>query len=182
VEFAPRYESPAVIDIDSVIADPTPAVVRQRDRLTSALSELSSEDWAVPSRCEGWSVQDVAEHLASVNQFWLHSLRSGLRGEPSRLLLTFDPVTVPAQMVERARGAAPAATLERLAASNAELAGLLVSMSDGDWTKVAEAPPGPWANASRSNLMRYRPRWHTFALSLRPSTSMPARHVQVHSP
>jgi uncharacterized protein (TIGR03083 family) len=106
------------------------------------MSQLSSEEWASPSRCEGWSVQDVAEHLAGVNQFFLLSIGSGLRDEPSRLLASFDPVKVPAAMVERARGAAPAATLERLIASNAELAALLGSVPEDDWAKLAEAPPG----------------------------------------
>jgi hypothetical protein len=51
-------------------------------------------------------------------------------------------VTVPAAMVERARGASPVATLERLATSNAELAACLRSLSEDDWARPAEAPPG----------------------------------------
>lgn len=87
-------------------------------------------------------MQDVAEHLASVNQFFLSSIRSGLRGEPTRMLASFNPVKDPAAIVESARGAAPAETLERLAASNRELATLLRSLPECDWAKLAEAPPG----------------------------------------
>jgi uncharacterized protein (TIGR03083 family) len=132
----------AVIDVDSVVANPSEAVIRQRNRLADALSQLSLEEWNAPSRCEGWSVQDVAEHVAGVNQFWVHSLGAGLRDDPTRLLVSFDPVKVPAAMVEKARGVAPPMTLERLAATNAEVAALLESLSDGDWAKPAEAPPG----------------------------------------
>jgi uncharacterized protein (TIGR03083 family) len=142
VQLTPRYDGPAVIEVAALVADPSEPVIRQRNRLTGALAQLSPEEWASPSRCERWSVQDVAEHLAGVNQFWLLSIGAGLRREPTRLLRSFDPVKVPAAMVESARGAAPAATLEKLAASNAELASLLGSMSDSDWAKAAEAPPG----------------------------------------
>jgi uncharacterized protein (TIGR03083 family) len=142
MRLTPRYDGSAVIDVAALVADPSEAVIRQRNRLTGALAQLSSDEWSSPSRCEGWSVQDVAEHLAGVNQFWLLSIDAGLRGEPSRLLASFDPMTVPAAMVESARGAAPATTLEKLSASNAELAALLGSLSQSDWAKAAEAPPG----------------------------------------
>ncbi|MHB8437744.1 MAG: maleylpyruvate isomerase family mycothiol-dependent enzyme [Acidimicrobiales bacterium] len=142
VKLMPRYGSPAVIDISALVASPSTAVVRQRDRVAAALSQLSPEEWSVPSRCAGWSIQDVAEHLVSVNQFWVLSVGAGLLDEPSRFLASFDPVTVPAALVERARGEESTTTLEKLNASNAELAKLLNSMSDVDWMKLAEAPPG----------------------------------------
>lgn len=137
----PRYDGPPVIDLSDLGFGVAP-MIRQRARLTQELSDLSADDWAAASRCEGWSVQDVAEHLVGVNQFWLMSIRAGLRGEPTRLLVTFDPVAVPAAMVEAARGAPPEATLEKLAATNAELADLVGSASATDLDKPAEAPPG----------------------------------------
>jgi hypothetical protein len=90
-------------------------------------------------------VQEVAQHLVTVNQFWVLSIGAGIRGEPSRFLATFDPVTDPTSLVERARGEAPATTLEKLKSSNAELAALLRSMSESDLIKSAEAPPGHMA-------------------------------------
>ena len=142
MQFRPRYDGPPVIDVDAVVVDPSRAVIDQRARLAAALSDLSSRQWATASRCAGWSIQDVAEHLVSVNRFWVYSIAAGLRGEPTRFLESFDPVTVPAAIVEAARGEEPATTLEKLAASNSELATLLRSLSAGDWTKLAEAPPG----------------------------------------
>ena len=142
VQLNPRYDGPALIDVDALVVDPSAVVVRQRDRLAGALSELPSEAWGAPSRCEGWSVQDVTEHLVSVNHFWLLSLGAGLRNEPTRFLAAFDPVAVPAAIVESARGAAPEATLEKLHTSNAQLAAVLSSLSVSDLAKPAEAPPG----------------------------------------
>lgn len=142
MQFAPRYDGQAVIDVTPFVRDPASAVIRQRDRLAGELSEISPGEWATPSRCAGWSVQDVVEHLAGVNQFWLLSIRAGLGGEPTRLLASFDPVAVPAAMVEAARGAPPAASLEKLSASNAELATLVRSLSDRERAMPAEAPPG----------------------------------------
>jgi uncharacterized protein (TIGR03083 family) len=142
LQFTPRYDEPAVIDVTAVVEDPSALVIDQRDRLAGTLGELSPAEWSVPSRCAGWSVQDVAEHLAGVNQFWLLSIGAGLRGEATRFLESFDPVTVPAAMVEQARGAPPSATLEKLTASNALLAACLRSLSESDWARPAEAPPG----------------------------------------
>lgn len=138
----PRYEGPAVIDVAALISNPSEPVIRQRNRLTDVLSQLSSKEWSSPSRCEGWSVQDVAEHLVSVNQFFLLSISSALRGEPTRILASFNPVRDPAAIVQSARGAAPGSTLEKLAASNSEFAALLWSLRESDWEKLAEAPPG----------------------------------------
>ena len=142
MQLMPRYDGPSVIDVSAFVADPSVPVIRQRDRLAVALSQLSPEEWAAPSRCAGWSVQDVAEHLVTVNQFWVLSISAGIRDEPTRFLESFDPVTVPAALVESARGEAAATTLEKLTVSNAEFRALLDSMSERDWTKSAEAPPG----------------------------------------
>jgi uncharacterized protein (TIGR03083 family) len=142
VQLSPRYDGPVVIDVAAAVADPATAVIRQRDRLADELSTLTAEEWAAASRCDGWSVQDVAEHLASVNRFWLASIRAGLGGEPTRFLATFDPVTVPAAIVEQARGTAAAATLDKLVSSNAELSAVLGALTEDEWETVAEAPPG----------------------------------------
>lgn len=138
----PRYDGPPVIEISAFGADVPPAVSRQRDRLSDTLAEFSRQEWAAPSRCAGWTVQDVARHLITVDQFWVASIGAGVRNEPTRFLASFDPVADPAGLVERARGSSPEATLEELRATNAELAALLRSLSDGDRNKLAEAPPG----------------------------------------
>ena len=42
-------------------------IVGQRRRFGAALAALSDEQWAHPSRCEGWSARDVALHMATAN-------------------------------------------------------------------------------------------------------------------
>jgi uncharacterized protein (TIGR03083 family) len=44
-------------------------VADQRVQLADALAELSDDDWASPSLCDGWSVHDVLAHLV-----WLAEL------------------------------------------------------------------------------------------------------------
>src|ERR1039457_3430726 len=86
MRITPRYEGAAVINVDAVVRSPSAALVRQRARLAKALCGLSTEEWHTPSRCGGWTVQDVVEHLVGVNRFWSLSIQAGLRGEPTRLL------------------------------------------------------------------------------------------------
>jgi uncharacterized protein (TIGR03083 family) len=142
MRITPRYEGAAVINVDAVVRSPAAALLRQRARLAALLGGLTAGEWDTPSRCGGWTVQDVAEHLAGVNRFWSLSIRAGLRGEPTRLLASFDPVRVPAAMVAAARGASAPATLDRFQATTAELAAVVASLADADWDKPAEAPAG----------------------------------------
>jgi uncharacterized protein (TIGR03083 family) len=142
MRITPRYDGAAVINVDAVVRSPSAALVRQRARLAQSLRGLTAAEWNMPSRCGGWMVQDVVEHLAGVNRFWSLSIRAGLRGEPTRLLASFDPVRVPAAMVEAARGASASATLESFQATNADLAALVASLTDADWDMPAEAPAG----------------------------------------
>ena len=142
MRITPRYEGAAVINVDAVVRSPSAALVRQRTRLAESLRGLSTGEWNTPSRCGGWTVQDVVEHLVGVNRFWSLSIQAGLRGEPTRLLASFDPVRVPAAMVQAARGASASATLDSFQATNAQLGTLVGSLTDADWDKRAEAPPG----------------------------------------
>lgn len=144
MQLTPRYSDsgPPVIDVAAVVGDPFTPLVRQGARLVHELADLSVEQWLTPSRCAGWTVQDVAEHLAGVNAFWALTVEAGLRDEPTRFLANFDPVAVPAALVDAARGSPPSATLDRLTTSTAALASLLSALADTDWSKLAEAPPG----------------------------------------
>lgn len=117
-------------------------VTRQRRRLADALASLTDEQWAHPSRCEGWSNRDVIVHLDSTNSFWAFSIAAGLRGEPTKFLSGFDPVASPAQLVAESHELSPQAVLDRFTASTAALDTVLNSLSDSDWSELAEAPPG----------------------------------------
>ncbi len=99
MQLTPRYGPDPVITLDVAPAEILQPTVRQRARLAAALGAFSDEQWVHPSRCDGWSSRDLIVHLDSTNRFWSYSIAAGLRGEPTRLLATFDPVASPAELV-----------------------------------------------------------------------------------
>jgi uncharacterized protein (TIGR03083 family) len=144
VLLSPRYDAQPLVRIEAD-DDVCAAVVGQRARLGALLAELDARQWATPSRCEGWTVQDVIAHLIGTNQFWALSLTAGMAGEPTRYLATFDPVATPAEMVAGLRDLDPAEVLVRYTASAdalAEVVGQLAGLGPGVGAVVAEAPPG----------------------------------------
>jgi uncharacterized protein (TIGR03083 family) len=46
------------------------AIDDQRQRLVALLEGLSEEEWQQPSLCQGWTVRDVAAHVALQNTTW----------------------------------------------------------------------------------------------------------------
>ena len=137
--IAPDYDK-AVIELDGSPGDIAVPFLRQRRRL-DALS-LTDEQWRTPSRCDGWTAQDVIAHLVDVNGFWNLSIGSGLAGEPTRFLVGFDPKATPAALVEAARSQTPAETHARLVESHRALKELVGGLDDAGWCTLAEAPPG----------------------------------------
>jgi uncharacterized protein (TIGR03083 family) len=142
VRISPRYDGKPIIDVDAVVDNPSTVVIRQRDRFADALRKLTSAEWQAQSRCSEWTVQDVIAHLVGVNRYWNFALSAGARDEPTRVLADFDPVAVPAAMVDAARGTPPSETLDGFIESNAQLAATISTFSSEDWSKAGEAPPG----------------------------------------
>ena len=142
MQVSPRYDAPPVLEFDVAIGDVSVPLLRQRRRLGDFLATLDDADWATPSRCEGWSVQDVIAHLIGTNQYWGVSIHQGLKGEPTRYLAGFDPVATPAQMVDGLRALSPADVLEQYRASVAQLSDVFAELDDAQWEMLAEAPPG----------------------------------------
>jgi uncharacterized protein (TIGR03083 family) len=141
MKLRPQYGKDPLITLDgspSAIAVPT---VRQRRRLADALASFTEEQWAHPSRCDGWSARDVIVHLDSTNTFWTFSITAGLRGEPSRILADFDPAASPAQLVAASKETSEA-VLAKFTTSTDELVVLVESLDEADWSTLAEAPPG----------------------------------------
>src|SRR5918998_1243867 len=118
-----------------------PATVRQRRRLLDVLGSLTDDQWAAPSRCEDWSVRDVAAHLARVDSYWLASVNAGLAGEPTTWLRGFDPKATPAAMVESAGPTSPAATLAELRAATTALCDVIEGLDEHALSQRAESPP-----------------------------------------
>ena len=142
MKISPVYGEAPVLRLDGVVDDVATPLLRQRDRLGELAATFDDEHWAAPTRCDGWSVQDVIAHLASTNQFWTMSINAGAAGEPTRFLTDFDPVATPAQLVEGTRSWTPAEALERFCRSNDRLRAAVEALDEPAWSLPAEAPPG----------------------------------------
>src|SRR5689334_1681854 len=56
--------------MDAILA----ALGRQHAALAALLDRLDDEDWARPTRCEGWDLADVVLHLAQTDELALASV------------------------------------------------------------------------------------------------------------
>jgi uncharacterized protein (TIGR03083 family) len=142
VLLTPRYDGPPILAFDGQADDVLAPLVRQRRRLEQLLAGLDQEQWAAPSRCEGWRVQDVVAHLIVVNAFWATSVRAGRRGEPTRILTGFDPAESPPQLIEGMTGLQPVEVLDRFVASDDGFLAALDGLDAAGWATLAESPPG----------------------------------------
>ncbi len=110
--------------------------------MEASLRALDEQEWLHPSRCEGWTVQDVVTHLSSTNTFWAVSMQAGMASKPTRFLASFDPVQSPAQLVREAAGATVAETLRGFSEGVEAMAAAIEAVGDEHWDTTAEAPPG----------------------------------------
>lgn len=140
--IGPRYAGPTILSVEGRLGDQLEPFTRQRRRMQEMLAGLSDEQWSTPSRCDGWTVRDVAAHVAGVNQFWRASIRSGLGGTPTRFLVGFDPVATPATMVEQMTTLTPGEVLVQFVASNDALLAVVADLTDAGWSMTAESPAG----------------------------------------
>jgi len=138
----PRYDGPPLMHLAGPIGDPSVPLMRQRRRLGGLLSGLDDEQWAAPSRCDGWSVRDVVSHLVTVDQFWVLAATEGLAGRPTRYLADFDPVATPAQLVEGTRDVPPAEVLAGYLDGIEVFGSVVADLDEERWSMPCEAPPG----------------------------------------
>jgi uncharacterized protein (TIGR03083 family) len=139
---APRYDGPAVIEIDGDPDDVLAPLVRQRRRLAELLATLDDQQWMTPSRCEGWSVRDVVAHLAGAEAFWQFSVLAGLAGTPTTVMTAFDPVATPAQLVAGMATLSSAEVLQQFVTGMEGFLGAVDGLDAAGWSTTAEAPPG----------------------------------------
>ncbi len=141
MRITPRYDGPDIVTFVQT-TEIGEAFVRQRRRLQATFALLDDDEWGIQSRCEGWTVQDVAAHLDIVNRFFHSTIAAGLAGEPTQVLDGFDPKATPAAMVEAVHEASPAETLAGFVDSNDDLCDLVGGLDDLQWSVIAEAPAG----------------------------------------
>lgn len=140
--IAPRYDNAPIIAIDGPIDDQRETLVRQRQRMVTELADLTDDEWRTPSRCEGWTAQDVIAHLISTNDFWRVSIEAGVAGSPTRFLAGFDPKATPAELVRAMQSMSPSETFTRFVVSTDALCAVSDALDDAGWAAIAEAPPG----------------------------------------
>jgi uncharacterized protein (TIGR03083 family) len=142
MKVSPRYDGPPLISIDGSARDQLAPVVRQRHRMETMLAGLTDDAWHAPTRCEGWDVQDVIAHINGVNAFWEASIKAGLAGTPTRILVGFDPVATPALMVDAVRSLTSKEVYEQFVTANDSFLATIAGLDDDGWATLAEAPPG----------------------------------------
>ena len=142
MQLNPDYGPAHLITLDGPAAAVAEPAIRQRQRLAAAVTTFTDEQWAHPSRCEGWSNRDVIVHLDSTNSFWAFAITAGVQGAPTQFLATFDPVASPAQLVAGAGERSTQEVLASFAASTAALVDVWSALNDDTWSATAEAPPG----------------------------------------
>lgn len=142
MRLTPRYDGPPVLRFAGTVGDPSVPLLRQRRRLGGILGRLDDGQWATASRCDGWTVRDVVAHLVGVDQFWVLSISAALAGAPTRYLDDFDPVAVPASMVDGTQEQAPAEVLSQFLDGIEAMAAVVTGLDEAQWSLPAEAPPG----------------------------------------
>lgn len=140
--LAPRYDGPAILSVEGQPNDQLQPLTRQRRRMTAMLAELTDEEWAMPSRCVGWTARDVVAHLVGVNTFWHGSVVAGLAGRPTRVLTGFDPATTPPMMVGGMSSLTTHEVLDQFVSTNEALLSAVAELTDEGWSMAAESPAG----------------------------------------
>jgi uncharacterized protein (TIGR03083 family) len=106
-----------------------PGLLQELDDFSSLLRTLDDEEWSTPSRCEGWTVGDVAAHLTG-------SMTDIVSGN-------LDGIGTPAvtqREVDERKGRTPAEIAEELDATTKASADMLAIFDDDAWN--APAPAG----------------------------------------
>lgn len=142
MKLSPRYEGPAIIEIEGPFNDCAEPVRRQRRRFEEMLTGFSAQQWQAPSRCDGWSVHDVVAHLVGVNSFWAMSVIAGISGTPTCVLENFDPAATPPLMVEPMRSMPTDELLAQFIATNSQFLDALAQLDEQQWAATAESPVG----------------------------------------
>jgi uncharacterized protein (TIGR03084 family) len=105
------------------VPDVVDALDAQQQELDALLADRPPAGWAAPSRCAGWSVQDVVLHLAQTDEMAVGSVAGDLTGVLARLADGVEPAGGVDEgadaLVRSGRGAPPAEVLDRWRAAAA---------------------------------------------------------------
>ncbi|MDP9073426.1 MAG: maleylpyruvate isomerase family mycothiol-dependent enzyme [Actinomycetota bacterium] len=116
-------------------ADPWPMIHTERKALAADLEPLSAQQWATPSLCQGWTVQQVLGHMAATaaitpGRFFPKLVASGFR---------FNAMV--AKDIANQTAGAPAETLANfyqgsnlIIGAKKGIAGLTLRATDAEWS------------------------------------------------
>jgi uncharacterized protein (TIGR03083 family) len=113
-----------------------------RERMGSWLGDLDEAGWGGPTRCAGWTVTHLVQHLISGSQFLGYTLHQSRKGEATRLLQEFDAQQTPAATARLFAGFTPAQLCAELVEMDRRLDAELQAADEAAWRAPAEAPPG----------------------------------------
>lgn len=143
VSIRQYYEAPGAPMI--VPTDPpqvTAAWIGHRERMRRWLAHLPESRWTGATRCDGWCVTDLVQHLVSGAQFLGYTLHQAKKGDATNLLASFDPQVTPAAAASQFAGLDRAGLLDALAEVDERVRRELEGFGEDDWQLPAEAPLG----------------------------------------
>jgi uncharacterized protein (TIGR03083 family) len=142
VLLTPRYDGVPVLELEGSVGDPSMMLVRQQRRFAEVLATFGPDQWASPTRCTRWSVQDVVVHLVGANELWTTSVTAGRAGSPTRLFEFFDPVTTPPRLVDAVEGWTRFEALAHYVAAADAMARAVAGLDGQGWSVTGESPLG----------------------------------------
>jgi uncharacterized protein (TIGR03083 family) len=142
VLLTPRYDGVPVLELEGPVGDPSMMLVRQQRRFAEVLATFGPDQWAAPTRCARWSVQDIVVHLVGVNELWRTSVTAGRASSATRLFEFFDPVTTPPRLVDAVEGWTRFEALARYVAEADAMAEAVSGLDGKGWSATGESPLG----------------------------------------
>ena len=140
--LTPRYDGAPVLEIEGPVGDPSIMLVRQQRRFAEVLATFGPDQWASPTRCARWSVQDTVVHLVGANELWRTSVTAGRAGSPTRLFEFFDPVTTPPLLVDAVEGWTRFEALVHYVGAVDGMAAAVAGLDGQGWSVTGESPLG----------------------------------------
>jgi uncharacterized protein (TIGR03083 family) len=137
------------VRFDVTASDAVTANRAQRARLLTTLQELTAEQWQAPSRCAGWTVQDVVRHLGHMNELVLGAIAAGRADEHYTVFRNFDPKSTPSRLIADAGPEPVAETLSGFAASTTRTVTAIDDLANIHADLLIATPAGrqPWPRA-----------------------------------
>jgi uncharacterized protein (TIGR03083 family) len=137
------------VRFDVTASDAVTANRAQRARLLTTLRDLTDEQWQAPSRCAGWTVQDVVRHLGQMNELILGAIAAGRADEHYTVFRNFDPKSTPSRLIADAGPEPVAETLSGFATSTTRTVTAINELADLEEDLLIATPAGrqPWPRA-----------------------------------